>query len=67
MIVLDEAQTLLLHPCLAALDQLARNYSAVLCMATQPALRVQDDLEGGLDIPPSLVGDTTNFSCNRRR
>nr|WP_295662224.1 CRISPR-associated endonuclease Cas3'' [Polymorphobacter sp.] len=48
VIVLDEAQTLpiaLLRPCLAAIDELARNYgsSVVLCTATQPALRRTDD------------------------
>jgi CRISPR-associated endonuclease/helicase Cas3 len=56
VIVLDEAQTIplpVLLPCLAAVDELARNYasSVVLCTATQPALRVQDGFAGGLDIP----------------
>lgn len=64
VIVLDEAQTLplpILRPCLAALDELARNYSAsiVVCTATQPAWRAQDEVlvtkagrSFGLDIPP---------------
>lgn len=59
VIVLDEAQTLpvpLLRPCVAAIDELARNYGAsvVLCTATQPALKETDDPEqsfkGGLRI-----------------
>lgn len=68
VIVLDEAQSIpvhLLRPCMAAIDELARNYGAsvILCTATQPALRVQDgalpqtrkmEADGvreGLDIP----------------
>lgn len=68
VIVLDEAQTIpvhLLRPCMAAIDELARNYGAtvILCTATQPALRVQDkalpqteamkraQVREGLDIP----------------
>lgn len=63
VIVLDEAQTLpqpFLLPCLAALDELKRNYgtSIIFCTATQPAMRRQDcallTANGsalGLDIP----------------
>jgi CRISPR-associated endonuclease Cas3-HD len=55
VVILDETQTLpitLLKPCLATLDELARNYrtSVVLCTATQPAVKISDGFEGGLAI-----------------
>lgn len=61
VVILDEAQTLpikLLRPCVAALDELARNYrsSVVLCTATQPALH-RDDLAGGFARVTELAPD----------
>ena len=54
VVILDEAQTLPLRhlrPCVAALDELARNWraSVVLCTATQPALRETDGFTGGFE------------------
>lgn len=61
VVVLDEAQTMplkLLRPCVAAIDELARNYraSVVLCTATQPALEAPD-FEGGLTRVHELAPD----------
>ena len=74
VIVLDEAQTMplrLLQPCLAALDELCLNYraSAVLCTATQPAVRVQDGFRSGLDIPTGreLAPDPASLYARLRR
>ena len=62
VVILDEAQTLpypLLGPCVAAIDELARNYrtSLVLCTATQPALKVETGFAGGLEGVDELAPD----------
>lgn len=67
VIVLDEAQTLPLHllrPCMAVLDELARNYGAsvVLCTATQPALRKMDEA-----LPLNKLKQTQGFEIGPER
>jgi CRISPR-associated endonuclease/helicase Cas3 len=73
VIILDEAQTIPLHvlrPCVAALDELARNYgcSIVLCTATQPALR-EPRFPGGFEIGPEreLAPDPARLHRNLKR
>lgn len=61
VVILDEAQTMplkLLRPCVAAIDELARNYrvSVVMCTATQPALEAPA-FEGGLADVRELAPD----------
>ncbi len=73
VIILDEAQTIplpLLRPCLATLDELARNYgtSIVLCTATQPAVAAPD-FKGGLNlgVERELAPDPTRLHHELRR
>lgn len=61
VVILDEAQTLplkYLRPCVAAIDELARNYrsTVVLCTATQPALEAPN-FAGGLEDVRELAPD----------
>ena len=62
VVILDEAQTLplkFLRPCVAALDELARNWGAsvVFCTATQPALGKKDGFNGGFEDVRELAPD----------
>lgn len=71
VVVLDEAQTMplkLLRPCVAAIDELARNYrsSVVLCTATQPALEAPNFV-GGLDNVRELVPEPKRLFARLRR
>lgn len=73
VIVLDEAQTIPLHvlrPCVAVLDELARNYGCtiVLCTATQPAL-AQPEFAGGFLLGPGseLAPDPLGLHDTLRR
>jgi CRISPR-associated endonuclease/helicase Cas3 len=73
VIVLDEAQTIprpYLRPCVAALDELARNYGAtvVLCTATQPALDERRFKPGGLRLEDrELAPDPARLAQALRR
>ena len=62
VVILDEAQTLplaYLRPCVAVLDELARNWrtSIVLCTATQPALASLDGFTDGFEDVRELAPD----------
>ena len=72
VVILDEAQTLplrLLRPCVAALDELARNWqtSVVLCTATQPALKVADGFRGGLEGMREIAPNPTELHRGLKR
>ncbi len=72
VVVLDEAQTLpleFLRPCVAAMDELARNWRAtvVLCSATQPALREESGFCGGLREVRELAPQPTRLQRSLKR
>ncbi|WP_372392829.1 CRISPR-associated endonuclease Cas3'' [Xanthomonas sp. NCPPB 3582] len=72
VVILDEAQTLphaLLRPCVALLDELARNYrvSPILCTATQPTLCLDQGFAGGLENVRELVDDPATLYAQLRR
>lgn len=71
VVILDEAQTLplkLLRPCVAALDELALNYkvSALLCTATQPALKAPG-FAGGLQNVRELATNPSQLADSLKR
>ena len=72
VVILDEAQTLplkLLRPCVAALDELTRNWNttAVLCTATQPALSEAAGFPGGFQEVRELAPDPRGLYEQLRR
>lgn len=72
VVILDEAQTLplaYLRPCVAVLDELARNWrtSIVLCTATQPALASSDGFSDGLENVRELAPDPRRLHRELRR
>lgn len=72
VIVLDEAQTLplkLLRPIMAAIDELALNYgcSVVLCTATQPALKENDEFHNGFQNVKEIAPNPTELFERLRR
>lgn len=71
VIILDETQTIPLHvlrPCVAALDELVRNYgcTVVLCTATQPAL-LAPTFTGGFEKTNELAPDPAKLHDAFRR
>ena len=72
VVILDEAQTLplqYLRPCVAALDELARNWgtSVVLCTATQPQLSKNDELPEGFEDLRELAPEPKRLYASFRR
>ena len=72
VVVLDEIQTLplgFLRPCVAAIDELARNWraSVVLCSATQPALAEDSGFTGGLREVRELAPEPVRLQERLRR
>ncbi|MGE0803847.1 MAG: CRISPR-associated endonuclease Cas3'', partial [Lautropia sp.] len=72
VVILDEAQTMplpLLRPCVALLQELARNYrmSIVTCTATQPALREDQGFRNGLSGVRELAKDPPALYQRLRR
>ncbi len=72
VVILDEAQTLplkYLRPCVAALDELTRNWwtTAVLCTATQPALAESSQFPDGFRNLRELAPDPEGLHQDLKR